>query len=247
MAQWIDHGILLEARKHGESRLILTVLTQHNGLCKGVVRKSKSTFYEPGTLLKLQWQARLSEHMGMFTMTDSIKSIASEIYDDYLSLMILKSLTSLLALALPERHPYPEVYEGTRHLIDGLATPESMATYMLWEKNLLSSLGFGLDLSKCGATGTMDDLTYVSPKTGRAISRTPGLPYHHRLFYLPEFLKQNRTAEVGWPDLFSAMEVTGYFISSHLFQGNSDKMPDARARLKAYIFRKIDERQVSEA
>lgn len=248
--QWVDEGIIVATASHGESRTILTVLTKNHGLTKGIVRKSKSTKInnlQIGTHLKLQWQARLAEHMGLFSMVDPLDSIAADIIDDYLSLLILQSAAAVVASTLPERHPYPHLFEKTKGLLKEILAGEAVAAYVFWELNLLSELGFGLNLSKCGATGQLDDLAYISPKTGRAISRNAGQPYHDKLLYLPDFLKIEVTNPISWFDLFSGLQATGLFLGNYLYHGHVDKIPGARARLLSYVFRKIDERLASEA
>lgn len=230
---WRDQGLLLSARAHGESAAIIEVFTPNHGRHAGVVRGGASRrmgpVLQPGSLLDLSWKARLEDHMGQFT-AELIRSRAS-LWDDRLTLAGLNAVCGLLHFALPEREPHPNLYLGTETLLADMAsTPAWPVTYLHWELMLLDNLGYGLDLSACAVTGSATDLAYVSPKTGRAISRSAAGGWADRLLPLPPCLL-GRPPKDG-AELLTALATTGHFLDHKLAQILAPKpFPDARRRL----------------
>ena len=173
--QWRDSGIVLAARRHGESALIVELLTRDNGRHAGLVRGGQTprrrALLQPGNLVTATWRGRLAEHLGTFEC-ELVEPHAARLLDDPDRLAALGAATALLAAALPEREPHPDVFTGFVGLLSALdSTSDWAQMYVLWECDLLASLGFGLDLGRCAATGSNQDLAYVSPRTGRAVSR----------------------------------------------------------------------------
>lgn len=150
--------------------------------------------------------------------------------DDPDRLAALSAAAALIAVALPEREPHGDVYRGFAELIgaldSGAAWPQQ---YVIWECGMLAALGFGLDLTQCAATGVNDDLIYVSPRTGRAVSRSAGEPYQDKLLPLPSFLCH--TADADGPAILDGLTLTGYFLHHHLLAPQGGTLPEARARL----------------
>jgi DNA repair protein RecO (recombination protein O) len=145
--------------------------------------------------------------------------------------MKLAALTTLTAEAqlLPEREPHPRLYEAMRVVLDALEDAETWPALLVrWELGLLDELGFGLDLARCAATGTSEDLVYVSPKTGRAVSRAAGLAYRDRLLALPAFLKGRQTGRPAQADVVDGLKLTGFFLERHLFSPRGVAAPESR-------------------
>src|SRR5882672_2608320 len=188
---WRDTGFVLTARRHGESALIVELLTETHGRHAGLVRGGQSpkrrALLQPGNLVAASWRGRLAEHLGAFEI-ELLRPHAAGLIDDPDRLAALSSAAALLALAVPEREPHGDVFAGLGHLIAALDSADWAARYVAWECALLAALGFGLDLTACAATGVNDDLAYVSPRSGRAVSRSAGAPYHGKLLPLPGFL-----------------------------------------------------------
>ncbi len=137
---------------------------------------------------------------------------------------------------MPEREPHPDVFASFGSLVDALdSTADWPARYVGWERDLLAALGFGLDLARCAATGAATDLAYVSPRTGRAVSRAAGLPYHDKLLRLPDFLWRDRPADSN--QIAQGMALTGHFLLHHVFAPQGRALPAARARLAERICR----------
>ncbi len=229
---WTDEGIVLAARRHGEASAVVQILTRYHGRHAGLARGGRGTrgrsVYQPGNLLSLQWRARLAEHLGSFT-AELERGYAAMLIDDPLRLAGLSSACAMAEAALPERHPYPALYEAFLILLDAIATsPDWAAVYGRWELGLLDELGFGLDLSRCAASGATEDLIYVSPKSGRAVSRQAGEPYRDKLLALPAFLRGGEAG--GAPDVLDALKLTGSFLNSHVFAPHDRQLPAARGR-----------------
>ncbi len=237
--QWQDEAILLSARSHGEGALVLQVITpehgRHGGLVRGgASRKNKST-YQLGNRLALTWRARLPDQLGNFT-AELITPNAALVMDEPARLAALTSSCALVERALPDRDPHPDLYNFLCQLIDILTTSGMWAEdYVRFELALLADLGFGLDLSSCAVTMSDADLGYVSPRTGRAVSRTGAGEYVDRLLPLPGFLTGDKPAEVN--EIRAGLRLTGWFLERHLFAALDRPVPEARQALVDRLMR----------
>ncbi len=240
MIEWSDDGIVLSARRHGESAAIVSLLTRahgrHAGLVLGGAGRRARGVYEPGNRVAATWRARLSEHLGHYAC-ELAESRAAALLDDALRLAALASATAILDAALPEREPHARLFESlddlVGHLLDPAADMAWPALYVRFELDLLTELGFGLDLSRCAATGRSDDLAYVSPKTGRAVSTTAGDPYRDRLLSLPSFLTRPAVSNgISPADILNGLRLTGFFLEQHVF-AHQPAPPTGRSPLPA--------------
>jgi DNA repair protein RecO (recombination protein O) len=232
---WRDEGILIASRRHGESSAIVEIFTAAHGRHAGVVRggggRRLGPVLQPGALLAVEWSARLAEHLGTFRV-DPIRLHAAAIMADRAALAALGAITALVAATLPERDPHPDLYARSLDLVEALAgAPDWPARYAAWELALLAELGFGLDLASCAVTGTAEDLAWVSPKTGRAVSREAGKPWAARLLPLPAFLREGWHAPPPAADLAAALALTGHFLDTRLAPAlPREALPPVRAR-----------------
>jgi DNA repair protein RecO (recombination protein O) len=230
---WRDTGFVLIARRHGENGMIVELLTAEHGRHAGLVRGGQSpkrrALLQPGNLVAASWRGRLEEHLGAFDI-ELVRAHAAALIDDADKLAALSSAAALIALALPEREPYGDVYQGFGELMGALDSASLWPQrYVIWECELLAALGYGLDLSACAATGVNDDLVYVSPRTGRAVSRSAGAPYHDKLLSLPDFL--HHEADANGAEIIAGLTLTGYFLHHHLLAPQGRALPEARGRL----------------
>src|SRR5437899_9771394 len=181
--EWRDTGFVLGARRHGESALIAELLTSEHGRHAGLVRGGQSprrrALLQPGNLLAASWRGRLPEHLGTLEV-ELLRAHAGALLDDPDRLAALGAATALLSAALPEREPHGNLYRSFAGLLEALDSGDWPKAYIVWELELLAGLGFALDLTCCAATGATDDLAYVSPRTGRAVSCEAGQPYHDK-------------------------------------------------------------------
>jgi len=231
--QWTDEAIILAGRPHGESALIVQLLTREHGRHAGLVRGARKArglgVYEIGNRVEAHWQARLAEHLGMLRC-ELLAGCAAGLIDDPARLSCLASAAAVAEVALPEREAVPRCFEGLGTVLLALSRDIDWAkAYVAWELELLAELGFGLDLSRCAATGATEDLAYVSPKSAQAVSREAGVPYRDKLLRLPAFLRDaERAAERS--DIADGLALTGYFLARHIFAPLERKLPPARAR-----------------
>ena len=231
-----DTGFVLSARRHGESDLVLACLTRehgrHLGLVKGGAGRRNRPVFEIGNLLSLNWRARLSEQLGYF-QAELIDANIAHLIDDADRLAAMSAAAAVIDATLPEREPHQDVHDDFAVLVQGLvaSVPDWAGLYLRWELKLLADLGFGLDLSRCAVTGGKDDLVFVSPKTGRAVSRLGAGRYAERLLPLPAFLLQESLATDA-TSLAQGLRLTGHFIHAHLLPTPSaEKRLTARDRL----------------
>ena len=228
--QWDDTGFVLAARRHGEHGLIAEVLTCEHGRHLGFVRGGQSprlrALWQTGNEVAAHWQGRLPEHLGNFGC-ELVRAHAARFLDDALRLAALAA-ASALAAALPEREPHADLFAAFGRLLGALdSRADWPQCYVSWECELLAGLGFGLDLGRCAVTGATEDLAYVSPKSGRAVSRAAGLPYHDKLLPLPAFLW--RGVGAGRDELAAGLRLTGYFLQRHVFAPQGRPLPEARS------------------
>jgi DNA repair protein RecO (recombination protein O) len=231
--EWSDDAVILSARPHGETSLILQLLTRahgrHAGLVRGARRARGRGAYETGNRVTADWQARLADHLGTLRC-ELLRGYAADIIDDPARLACLAAAAAVAETALPEREAVPEAFAGLCALLDSLSAGRGWAVgYVAWELALLAELGFGLDLSRCAATGTTEDLAYVSPKSAQAVSRAGGAPYRDKLLKLPAFLLDG-TAATSARDVSDGLALTGFFLARHVCEPFGRALPAARAR-----------------
>ncbi|RAP43129.1 DNA repair protein RecO [Rhodovulum viride] len=232
--EWRDEGVVLSVRPHGESSAIVELFTPVHGRHLGVVRggtgRRLAPVLQPGTQLAAVWKARLEDHLGAYTV-EPLRSRLGHVLGDATALAGLDAVTGLLAFALPERAPHPGLYARSVALLDllGDAGPWPLA-YLRWELALLEETGFGLDLSRCAVTGDREDLVYVSPRTGRAVSTAGAGDWADRLLPLPPCLLGQVPVRDG--DIADGLRLTGHFLGTWLAPALGDRpLPGARARL----------------
>jgi len=230
---WTDEGIVLSARKHGESAAIVTLLTRDNGRHAGLVRGGSGSrargIYQTGNLVSAEWRARLSEHLGTYTC-ELLQPNAALLMSERLPLLALTSAAALVERLLPEREPHPDTFASLTALIEILgAGGHWLSHYVEWELGLLTHLGYGLDLSECAATGAIDDLVFVSPRTGCAVSAGAGAPYREKLFDLPAFFMARDTEPSG-EDIRTGLRITGHFLARCAKDADAGELPRSRAR-----------------
>lgn len=238
--EWRGDGVILGARSHGEANVVVELFTRDYGRHLGLVRGGNSRKQRPllqmGNAVSAEWRARLSEHLGSFKL-ELLTPYSAQVMDDRLALAGLGTLCSLARL-LPERDPHGGLYDGFRLILSHFENLDVWPALLVrWEMELLSDLGFGMDLSCCAATGSEKDLIYVSPKTGRAVSAAAGEPYKDKLLALPAFLSQGDVTlgEIGVTEVLQGFQLTGFFLSRHVMEPRGIQIPESRERLIHYI------------
>lgn len=233
--EWTDEGIVLGVRRHGESSAIVELLTRAHGRHLGLVRGGASSrmrpLLQPGNSVSALWRARLDEHLGEYKV-DLLASHAARLMAAPVALYGLATIAGLLRL-LPERDPHPALHEGLSVLIEHFDDPGlAPALIVRFELAMLSELGFGLDLTRCAATGSTDDLSHVSPKSGKAVSRPAATPYLDRLLTLPAFLVEGQGGRRPSPaDILAGFALTGFFLRRHVYEPRGLREPPERGRL----------------
>lgn len=226
--EWTGEALLVGVRRHGESSVIAEAMVAGRGRCLGLVRGGRSTKLAPvlqiGNTIQLTWRARLEDQLGVFTV-ELMQSRAADLIADRGRLYLTQLVCDHLRL-LPERDPHDRLLGQALSLIE---SPPDPATLARFELALLDELGFGLDLTSCAATGATTDLTHVSPKTGRAVSRAAAAAYLDRLLPLPSFLNERGNASPD--DIRNAFRLTGYFLDRHVWSARQIEPPAIRESL----------------
>lgn len=239
MERWNDQGLVLSVRSHGENAAVASLLTEKHGRHAGYIHGGHASArlraaLQPGSRLEVEWSAQTSDQLGAFAIQDDFP--ADPIWlEDPARLAALQSVCAILDKTLPEREVHPALYTGTDAFLQSLSLDRDIwgATLVLWELALLRELGFGLDLSKCVVTGDTEDLCFVSPKSGGAVSRAAAGPYKERLLVLPGFL--SGTGQVTTHDVAAGLKLSGYFLEHRLLSHTTHTLPEARARLLDYF------------
>jgi len=236
--QWSDRGVILSVRPHGEAALLAAVLSEghgrHLGLVRGGQGRRLAGVLQPGNEVEVVWRARLSEHLGNFTV-EPRRLRAASVLDDAARLAGLAGALALVDSALPEREPHPALFAALAVLLDALSAADAAwpALYVRFELGLLAELGFGLDLAHCAVTGRNDRLTHVSPRSGRAVTASAAEPYEVRLLRLPAFLRPEGADTLDDAQVADGLALTGHFLHRHVFAPHGRGEPAARTRLVA--------------
>jgi DNA repair protein RecO (recombination protein O) len=231
--KWEDEAIVLAARPHGETAAVVQLLTRAHGRHAGLVRGGQSArlrgIYQSGNRVSATWSGRLPEHLGSLECEMECSYMA-RVLDDSDRLAALSAATAVCEGAMPEREPHPACFEGLLALLEALEGDHWAEVYVRWELAFLAELGFGLDLSRCAAGVENDQLAYVSPRSGRAVSLSAGAPYREKLLALPGFLVGR--GEGGNAAVAEGLALTGFFLERHLFHPHDKPLPAARLRLE---------------
>ncbi len=236
---WSDEGVVLSARPHGETSVIVELLTKDHGRHLGLVRGGRSRMQrpvlQPGNRVRVEWRARLDEHLGNYAL-EGLDLRAAQLMETRASLYGLTWLASLARL-LPERDPHPGLYDTLGVVLDHLADPEIGPALMVrFELAMLAELGFGLDLSQCASTGAITNLVYVSPRSARAVSAEAGAPYADRMLPLPAFLMTSSVNAHPRPeDIADGFRLTGFFLARDVYEPRGLPIPDARESYVASV------------
>lgn len=238
--EWRDVGFVIGVRRHGETSAIVEVMTRGHGRHLGLVRGGRSRkmqpMLQPGNRLDLVWRARLDEHMGTF-QAEPLELNAARLFDTATAVYGLQTIAAHLRL-LPERDPHPALYETLALVLSHLEDSRSAGELVVrFELMLLDELGFGLDLTCCAATGSREDLVYVSPKSGRAVSAEAGRPWHDQMLPLPAFLDRRQGANADLAAYEQAYRLTGFFLGRHVYEPRGISPPEARAGFVAALRR----------
>ncbi len=249
--QICDEAIILSAYRLGESGCVLSTLTRSHGRLSGFLRRQGGNaqgIYQSGNNVRVTWNARLEDQLGSIRV-EIERPIAAQFMHRPDVLLALQSVCAWCEMILPDRQPYPYLYDGIMQLFGNFGHADWLLPYALWEIDLLRHLGFGLDLSACAVTGKTDDLAYVSPKTGRAVSRSAAAPWADKLLPLPLFLCQFYandnipTADndnIPLSDILSGLRLSGFFLSRHVLEIKRKSPPLSRQRLIEKVIRAMD-------
>jgi len=229
--EWTEQGIVLGTRRYGEANAILELMTRDHGRHLGLVRGGSASrlrpLLQPGNRVSATWRARLDEHLGLYVV-EALDVRAASFLDLSHALYGMTHVAALCRL-LPERDPHPEVCDALDEIVGRMTDARWTGPAMVrFELQMLTELGFGLDLESCASTGATQDLIYISPRSGRAVSRSAGEPWRDRLFRLPTFLVNQELVPTA-EELADGFAATGFFLNRHVLEPRQLTLSDARA------------------
>ncbi len=232
--EWDAPAIVLDARPYGEGDAVATVMTEehgaHRGLAKGAQSRTRTALWQQGNLVQVRWVGRLADQLGAFS-AELVHPAAALVLDDPLALSMLTAGCAVAEGALPEREAHPRIFDGLLHLLARLPQGAGLlADQIRWEMLLLADLGYGLDVSRCAVTGATDDLAYVSPKSGCAVSASGAGAWRERLLPLPRLLldETDRGTPADWA---AGLRLTGHFLARDAFGLQHKPLPSPRQAL----------------
>jgi len=236
--EWSEPGIIIGTRKHGESSVIVEMFSaghgRHMGLVRGGRGRRMRSVLQPGNRVLATWRARLADHLGHFLIEPDQLDAALYMADP-LRLAALNTINELVRL-LPERDSHGHLYGAYVHILDYIRSDERWADeFVRWQLLLLQELGFGLDLTCCASTGEVDNLVYVSPKSGRAVGAGAGEPYKEKLLPLPQFLVHDQQTGPGWVDVKAGLQLAGYFLTRHVYEPRGIDPPETAERMNRLL------------
>lgn len=234
MNQFSDQGVIISVRSHGESGAIIHVLTENHGKCGGYVNGAQASArlrstLQPGNIVNVEWQSKSEGQLGRFDI-ELEHDISASLLSDAKSLLAVQSVCGLIDMFLPDREKHDALFHGTCALMNIMKTDQWPAIYITWEMAFLKEMGYGIDISKCAVSGMTDNLTHVSPKSGRAVCADEAEPYKDKLLEIPQFMQGGELAD---DDIAKGLKLTGYFLMHRLLQHSSyQSLPDARMQLE---------------
>jgi DNA repair protein RecO (recombination protein O) len=234
--RWESNGLILNFSKYNEKSYILEIFTEEHGKHKGIIRglhsKNKRSIIEPGNEVFATWSGRLETHLGNYNV-EPIKLWSSYVLQFKDKLSAISSICSLISLTMAERQPNPIIYFSSKKLIEIVASKREdwIREYVFWEMQLLSEIGYGLDLERCAVTSKSSDLVYVSPSSGRAVTNEGAGDFRNKLLPLPKFMTDFK-ANYDNDDIYNALNLTEFFFKKRFFLPNNLNFPQSRNRLK---------------
>ncbi len=230
-----DIGIIISCKKYGESCAIVKVFSKNHGIYRGFVNQIKSkknqVIFQIGNIISFEWTSRVEDSLGSFYYTDLEKSFTSNIIFDKLKLNCINSIFAIIDSCFLERENLEELFEKLQEFLNKMANcqkQELLCDYIKLELKILEILGYGLDLSCCAVTNSVDNLTFVSPKSARAVSQDAGIGYENKLLKLPQFLLQENRDILQDNHIFDGLKLSGYFLEKYVFLPNNIKLQNRK-------------------
>lgn len=237
MAEWSSQGIVISLNKFGEDQAILQLFSQDRGIISGMIKRYNNQkvtqIYNQGNIVNFTWKARLEQHLG-YLSCELVENTSLRFFDNYKKLLALNSICQIIKYSLPEQEPNCLLYNKLLDFFAKLKTSNDwLKDYILFEITLLKELGFGLDLTKCAVTETRKNLTHVSPKSGKAVSKSIAEDYLDKLLILPAFVNDN-TKTPNNTDLFQGLKLSLHFLNKNILSVRKIKIPSSRIELMKF-------------
>ena len=236
-------AIVCAVRHHGEHGAVARLLTPDHGLMPGYVRGGRSRAMRPvllpGNSVIAEFRARTEEQLAGLTV--ELAHSRAPLHAEPLPAAVIDWSSALTAAALSEGTPHPALYQALSGLLDAVeAAPAARgwaAALVRYELLLLAELGFGLDLTRCAALGSAEDLAFVSPRSAAAVSRAGAAGYESRLLPLPLFLLEGGMGD--WNQILDGLRLTGFFLERSILTERRADVLAGRERLVERLKRAV--------
>jgi DNA repair protein RecO (recombination protein O) len=220
-----DQGIIIAKNYFKENTYVVTLFTEKHGLYSGVIKqygKKNGDVLAESNLVDFFWGARLHEHLGS-AKCELIKSYSSFIIQNKTKLYAFNSIVSVIKKAFCEREPHNKFFPKFLNYLDQQKNDQnfSFTDYIKLEIDLLAETGYQLVLDKCVVTGEINDLYYVSPKSGQAVCKKLGEEYANKLLVLPQFLLNSM--QPNSEEKKQALQLTSYFLNRYILHDSALK------------------------
>lgn len=234
--QWTSESIIIKQQKFSDDKLLCWVFSETQGVYKGLLYINKKTRsqIQVGNIVEATWKARLPEHLGSY-YCEVLKPISMAIINDRFKLSSVASLCDILSICLPERVSEVKLYDASISYLMTLKDYNNwLVEYLKLEFTLLQEIGYGLDLKTCAVSGEKDNLYYVSPRTGKAVTKENGEKYHNKLLRLPEFFTKEKVI-VGNEEILLGFKLMNHFFNKYIIEHQLE-MPSSRLRLSELAY-----------
>jgi len=233
-----DQGYILKAIKYGEKSLIVTILSLNKGKITGFVsdglNKKNRGIFEIGNKIFFESSARLEENMRRIFRVELIEANAVMMLSDINRLKLMTSIVPMMTRILNENEEVLLLYEIATKIFTSKNIKEMLTYYAFFEFHVLEYLGLGLSLDCCAVTGQTKGLSYVSPKTGKAVTKEVGAPYHDLLFEYPHFVV-DKNYSPSYVEIFNVLRMTEFFLKTNFFKFHNISIPESRTYINTLL------------
>jgi DNA repair protein RecO (recombination protein O) len=216
---WDDTGFLLSKNRYNENSIITEIFTKERGKVSGIIfggtSKKIKNYLQVGNLLYTNYNSKSVNRIGYFKIEIS-KAFTPIYFDDPKKLNCISSSMNLIKILTAESQRNEDIYKSINDLYKILEEPDWLKRYIFWELNLLSILGFNLDLKQMVNKEILDNKTvyFAKSSTERKL--------------VPNFLIDKDENQENIKDLLNGLKLVGDFLDKTILKPNNINHPLTR-------------------